>query len=177
MSNPIDTTSAHPHTDRNLVTRSARGTVNASPDSVWQILSVDFLEISKWAGGVISSTANPATPNGLDGSPYGGRICDIEGMGLTDERIVAYDASRRTLAYSIAAKKIPFFVESMTSTWSVQPEADISSARVTLTVQARTKGIFGRIGQVPLRKMLSGAAPGLLGDLTTWAESSPGRDT
>jgi hypothetical protein len=156
---------------KNVVTRTATDTVVASPSSIWRTLSDGFLDVSTWAGGVNSSTANPATPTGFNGSPHGGRICDVDGIGITEERIVAFDADRRTLTYTISAKKIPFFVESMTSTWSVLDGADDSSSRVSLTVTATTKGVFGRLGKIPLTKMISGAAPGLLGDLKTWAES------
>ncbi len=172
MTNPTTATSPEAfRTARNLVSRTASDSVAASSESIWRILSDDFLDISAWAGGVTSSTANPATPTGLNGSPHGGRVCDVDGLGLTDERIVAYDADRRLLSYDIAAKKLPFFVTSMGATWSVQPGDDPSSARVTLTVEARTKGLFGGIGKIPLGRMLSGTAPGLLGDLKTWAEA------
>jgi hypothetical protein len=156
---------------KNVVTRTATDTVAASPQSIWQTLSDDFLNVSKWAGGVNSSRANPSTPAGFNGSPHGGRVCEVDRIGVTDERIVAYDADQRTLAYSVSAKKIPFFVESMTSTWSVLAGADESSSSVSLTVTATTKGIFGRLGKVPLNKMISGAAPGLLADLKAWSES------
>jgi hypothetical protein len=157
---------------KNVVAKTATDTVAASPEAIWKILAEDFLDISRWAGGVTSSTANPATPTGFNGSPHGGRVCDVDGIGITDERVVAYDPERRTMAYSLSAKKIPFFVGSMTSTWSVLPGDTASDAQVSLTVQAVTKGVFGRVGKRPLNKMISGAAPGLLGDLKKWAERS-----
>jgi hypothetical protein len=163
-------------TSKKLVSRTATDTVAAPPATVWQILSDDFLEISTWAGGVRSSKANPATPTGFNGSPHGGRVCDVDGIGITDERIVAFDPSQRTLTYTVSAKKIPFFVESMTSSWSVLPGSDDSHASISLTVTATTKGLLGRVGKIPLNKMISGAAPGLLADLKTWAET-PDRTT
>jgi hypothetical protein len=166
----ISTTSS----DRRDVTRTATDTLSASPEAVWAILSDDFLEVSRWAGGVTSSVANPQTPNGVNGSPHGGRICEVKGLGTTDERIVEFDADHRTLAYVIRAAKTPFFVESMRSAWSVQPGTEPSTSLVTLTVQARTKGPFGPVGRIPLAKMLSGAAPGLLGDLKTHVEAGAG---
>jgi hypothetical protein len=164
--NPLTT-----QTSKNLVTRTATDVVAASPSSIWRTLSDGFLDISQWAGGVTTSTANAATPTGFNGSPHGGRVCDVDGIGITDERIVAYDASQRTLTYSISAKKIPFFVESMTSTWSVLAGPDESHSNVALTITATTKGIFGRLGKAPITKMISRAAPGLHNDLKTWAES------
>lgn len=158
-------------TSKNRVACTATETVAASPETIWKILSDDFLNVSEWAGGVNSSKANPDAPAGPNGSPYGGRICDVDGIGVTDERVIAYDAAARTLAYSISAKKIPFFVDSMTSSWSVVQGADPATSTVSLTVAATTKGIFGGIGTFPLKKMISGAAPGLLGDLRKFAEA------
>jgi len=160
--------------NRRDVARTATDTVAALPEAVWAILSDDFLEVSRWAGGVTSSVANPETPSGVNGSPHGGRICEVKGLGTTDERIVEFDADQRTLAYVISAAKTPFFVESMRSEWSVQPGTQPETSLVTLTVQARTKGLFGPVGKVPLGRMLSGAAPGLLGDLKAHAEAGAG---
>ena len=157
-------------TDARLVAVTATDIVMASPEKVWSILSDDFLEVSAWAGGVNTSVANPETPTGFNGSPHGGRICDVDGLGTTDERITGYDPEKRTLSYSVVAQKQPFFVESLSSSWSVRPDADPSSSEVTLTVQAKTKGLLGGIGRTPLRTMLGKAAPGLLGDLKTCAE-------
>jgi hypothetical protein len=64
----------------------------------------------------------------------------------------------------------------MTSMWRVDPGDNESTSKVSLTVQATTKGLFGRIGKIPLNKMISGAAPGLLADLKTWAESAERSD-
>jgi hypothetical protein len=155
---------------KNIVSKTATDMVAASPEAIWKVLADDFLDVSKWAGGVKTSTANPATPTGFNGSPHGGRICDVDGIGITDERVVAYDPGGRTMTYTVSAKKIPFFVDSMTSTWCVLPGDSPGDARVTLTVQAVTKGLFGKVGKIPLNKMISGAAPGLLGDLKKWAE-------
>ena len=89
------------------VTKTSSTPITASVERVWKTLAADFLAISEWAGGVKTSVANPATPDGLNGSPHGGRICDIEGMGLTDERIIAFDEDSRTLTYSVAAEGSP----------------------------------------------------------------------
>jgi len=157
-------------TDTRLVEVTVTDTVAASPEVIWSILSDDFLHVSTWARGVNTSVANPKTPTGINGSPHGGRVCEVDGLGITDERITAYDAAQHTLSYSVAAQKKPFFVEALGSTWSVQPGADANSAVVTLTTEAHTKGLLGGVGRTPLRTMLQKAAPALLRDLTVRAE-------
>jgi hypothetical protein len=64
-----------PQTDTTTVT------IEASADSVWRLLADDFLENAAWAPGVISSAQNPATPDGVNGSRFGGRVSEIEGLG------------------------------------------------------------------------------------------------
>jgi len=170
MSSSTSTRTVTAHDDKRSITVTVTDTVAASPEAIWGVLSDDFLEVSTWARGVNTSTANPKTPTGINGSPHGGRVCDVDGLGLTDERITAYDATQRTLTYSVSAEKQPFFVKSMSSAWSVQPGSDKNSAVVTLTLEAHTKGLFGGIGRMPLRPMLSKGAPALLRDLKVRAE-------
>jgi hypothetical protein len=125
---------------------------------VWDVLSNGFLDISKWAGGVKSSKANPETPEGFNGSTYGGRVCDIEGVGNTDERIVNFDDDKMTLTYTIKAKKLPSFVNSLKNTWTVTMDTDNTSI-VDVLIEAETKGLAGKIGAIPLGKMLEKIRP------------------
>jgi len=171
MSSSTSTRTVTTHDEARYVSVTVTDTVAASPETIWGILSDDFLEVSTWARGVKTSQANPKTPTGINGSPHGGRVCDVEGLGVTDERITAYDATQRSLSYSVLAENQPFFVKSMGSAWSVQPSADDeNSAIVTLTVEAHTKGLLGGVGRVPLRPMLAKGAPALLRDLKARAE-------
>ena len=39
----------------------------------------------------------PGNPVGSNGSDFGGRICDVDGIGATDERITNFGAVARTL--------------------------------------------------------------------------------
>lgn len=146
------------------VTRSSTTSIAASPESVWELLDTGFLDISAWAGGVRSSVANPATPTGLNGSAHGGRICDVEGVGETDERLVAFDADARTLTYSVRAAGLPFFVDHLRNTWRVRGDGN-GGATVEVEMQGVTSGIAGRIGAFPLGRVLEGAARGLPKDL------------
>lgn len=89
------------------VIKTSTTTINRSADDVFSELNDNFLDITNWAGGVKSSKANPATPTGFNGSAHGGRVCDVEGVGLTDERVAAFDKERRMISYTVSAEKAP----------------------------------------------------------------------
>lgn len=152
-----------------IVTKKSSTAIATDAATVWRALDDDFLEISAWAGGVESSVANPETPNGFNGSRHGGRICNVDGLGLTDERITAFDPAAHTLTYSIAAKGLPFFVSSLQNTWTVRPDGPNSSI-VDVEIQAVTKGLIGAIGAIPMGRRLGKGAVGLPADLKTHLE-------
>lgn len=105
-------------------TDTSSTSIGAAADDVWAVLADDFLGNPAWAPGVISSEENPATPDGINGSPYGGRISDIDGLGRADIRLVDYDARSRRLSYTLEAENIPPFIERLQNTWTVVPEGD-----------------------------------------------------
>jgi hypothetical protein len=153
------------------VRKSSITTIATPPEAVWAQLDERFADIYLWAGGVTSSKANPAAPSGLNGSSYGGRICDIEGVGVTDERIVAFDAAERTLTYSVQADGLPFFVTGLQNTWTVRSDGGTGS-EVSVEMAAFTKGLMGKVGSIPLGRMLGKAAVGLPNDLKVHLEQS-----
>jgi hypothetical protein len=153
------------------VTRTSTTPIDASPDAVWKELDAGFLDISAWAGGVRSSVANPATPETLNGSTHGGRICDIEGVGETDERLIAFDAAARMMTYSVRASGLPFFVDRLENTWTVSGDGH-GGASVGVEIRGITKGIIGRIGAFPLGRILAKAAVGLPSDFKAHVESA-----
>lgn len=112
---------------------SNAATIEASADEVWRAIDVDFLEVAAWGPGVISSGPNPATPDGFNGSAHGGRVCEVEGLGATVERIVAYDGDLRTLTYSVEAEGFPPFIEALENTWTVRSD-DSGRAVVETTI-------------------------------------------
>jgi len=145
-------------------------TIDASAESLWRILADQFVDISQWASGVLSSKPNPEAPIGPDGSPTGGRVCDVKGVGLTDERIVAFDPERGIIGYSITAKGLPSFVTSMSNTWTVKAKGP-GRALVSMRIEATTAGLMGAVGSVPMRRMFAKSAAGMLNDLKTHAEA------
>jgi hypothetical protein len=109
-------------------TSSLTITIDASAAEVWRVLADEFVDIAAWSPGVKSSGPNPATPDGINGSRYGGRVADIEGLGHTDVRITAYDAQNLTLSYTVEAENIPAFIERITNTWTVTADGPNSSS-------------------------------------------------
>lgn len=80
-------------------TDTSTASINADAREVWRVLADDFLDNAAWAPGVLSSGPNPETPDGINGSRYGGRLSDIEGLGKADVRLVDYDAQARMPSY------------------------------------------------------------------------------
>jgi len=155
------------------IEKSASTTINASAEQVWSILADEFIDISRWAGGVLSSTINPNAPEGPNGSPVGGRVCDVKGVGLTDERIVTFNPDSGQIGYSIQAQGLPSFVSSMRNTWTVAAEGP-NTTRVDVRIDVTTAGLMGALGSVPMKRMLGKASAGLVNDLKTYAEASAG---
>lgn len=153
------------------IKKASTTTVSVDAKTAWKVVAEDFLEISQWARGVKSSQANGATPDGINGSPYGGRICDVAGIGRTEERITAYDADTRSLTYLITAEGLPSFVAEMSNTWTVTPNP-AGGSNVKVELRARTKGIVGSIAAFPMGRVLARTAAGLPKDLKAHLEDS-----
>ena len=141
-----------PKTDTTTVT------IEASAESVWRLLADDFLGNAAWAPGVISSAQNPATPDGVNGSRFGGRVSEIEGLGQADVRIVDFDGPTKMLSYTLAAQNVPPFMEKIQNTWIVTPVLDGTctvSSKIDITIASSapeseniSKAINGMFGQI-----------------------------
>ena len=70
----------------------------------------------------------------------GGRVCQVVGLGQTDERIVAFDPETRTLSYTLQAEKLPPALSRMQNTWTVR--ADAVHLRVPEMRRACSDGVF-----------------------------------
>lgn len=145
-------------------------TVNASADRLWEILSDDFLSVSTWASTVDSSEANPAAVPARAGAATGGRLCEVPGFGQTDERITRHDADNKSIAYSVAAKKIPGFVKGMENTWTVRATGD-SRSTVSIRLSADATGVMGAVMGPMMKKKFASAAARTLADLKIYAET------
>ncbi|NKB54655.1 MAG: hypothetical protein GKR97_21060 [Rhizobiaceae bacterium] len=121
------------------INRDATIEISASAEKLWNILADDFTEVSKWVDSVISSGPNPAAPNGLNGSRHGGRVCEVQGIGKTEEILTAYDAENRSLSYSVEAANFPGFLEKIENTWRVQ-QIDENNSNVTVSLEISVSG-------------------------------------
>ncbi len=153
------------------ISKSSTTSIAADADAVWKELDANFLGISAWAGGVKSSVANPATPGSFNGSTVGGRVCDIEGIGETDERITNFDPAARTMTYSVEAKGFPFFVDRLQNTWTVRPDG-LDRALVDVEVVGVTRGVIGALASIPFGRVLGKGSVGLPADLKRHIEQT-----
>jgi hypothetical protein len=104
----------------------------------------------------------------------GGRICDVAGVGGTDERVIVFDAEARMMTYSVRASGLPFFVDRLENTWPVSDDGH-GGASVDVEIRGITKGIIGRLVGFPLGRILGNAAVGLPSDLNAHVETAAER--
>jgi len=63
--------------------------INSPAEKVWDIVGRNFAKIGNWDGSVSSSVVNNDFPK-VNGSPYGGRVCETS-FGTINEKFTAYD--------------------------------------------------------------------------------------
>ena len=117
-------------------------TIASTVEELWQILSGGFTDVGTWASLVNWSKPNPQATEVLDGAPTGGRICDVPGLGQTDERLIRFDVESHTIGYSVTAEKIPSFVSNVQNIWKLR-EAGPEATRVSINLTADVRGIRG----------------------------------
>ena len=145
-----------------------RFTVDASPDRIWSIMIDDFEGVAHWVSGLDWSGPNAKATAYPDGTA-GGRVCDVPGFGLTDERLVKYDPEKRTFAYSVEAEKIPSFVQNLTNTWRLTPVG--SSTQVDMHLTADVGGPLGAMMKPMMRRKFLKTLADIEADLTAYAET------
>ena len=146
------------------------GTIDATVEELWQILSGGFTEVGTWASGVNWSKPNPQATEVLDGAPTGGRICDVPGLGQTDERLIRFDAESHTYGYSVAAEKFPGFLSNVQNIWNVR-EAGPEAARVSANLTADARGILGVVMGPIMKSRFVKAIDRSIEDLRVYAET------
>lgn len=146
--------------------------IDAPVDRVWHILADEFVDVGSWASGLTSSGPNPhAVP--LDDGTAGGRVCEIPGFGLTDERVVDYRPEERRIAYSVDAEKIPGFVQNIVNRWTLRPRgaATSPSTEVSMRFSAEVSGPLGALMKPMMRRKFDKTLSAVEADLTAYAET------
>lgn len=153
------------------IKREATIEIAASVEDVWKILADEFTEVSNWVESVITSEPNPTTPDGLNGSKYGGRICDVQGLGKTTEALTAYDDAKHSLTYAVEAANFPEFLAKLENSWSVEPSSDgRSNVTTSLMVEVAGDGSTGS-PQVQFAEQIAGNVGSAGEQLKSYAES------
>jgi hypothetical protein len=142
-------------------------TINTSAERVWEILSGEFTDISSWARNVAHSKARESADTLAVG---GGRVCEVPGFGLTDERFTRYDESNKTFSFSVEAEKIPGFFKNMESTWKVVPTGPNKSV-VSTKIAGNATGVMGALVGPMMKRKFNGTLDQIYEDLRVYAET------
>lgn len=144
--------------------------INASADEVWGILGTNFLTISAWGSGILSSVDNANIPVKFEGAPAGGRVCDVKGFGKFDETILHFSNEKREITWSAESPKIPGFVKDLQNAISID-EIGGNKSRITSNLTANLSGIGGLISKGKMTKDFGKMVEFFLIDLKVYAET------
>lgn len=145
-------------------------TINAPAERIWSIMADDFVDVAHWASGLDSSRPNPQAVSVPPGATTGGRVCEVPGLGFTDERITVYDPSTHELGYSVDAEKIPSFVTGMENRWRLTARGpDRTEVHQSLT--ATLHGPMGTLMRPVMRRQFAKLLAPVREDLTAYAET------
>ncbi|MBO6516230.1 MAG: SRPBCC family protein [Bacteroidia bacterium] len=135
-------------------------TINKPIQEVWDFVVNDFPKGHLWATG---------TTHCRKGEPHEDfdRVCDTESGRLMDT-ITKLDNENHVLEFSV--KGLPFFVGSVTSTWTLDKISD-NQTKITLGPQIHVKPGIGTIAQFPMKRALKKLYPGLMDDLVIYVET------
>lgn len=142
--------------------------VNASADRIWEIMVDEFTDVAAWASGLASSRPNPRAP-GSDGTPEG-RVCEVPGLGFTDERFTVFDPAGRTFGYSVDAEKVPSFLSGMTNVWTLRPLGP-ERTEVTQRLTAQVHGPVGAVLKPVMQRQFGKLLANVKDDLRAYAET------
>jgi len=146
--------------------------IDASADTVWEVIAERFDRIGDWATAISSSAATTADPSLIQvAAPIRARVCDtgIRALPQVTETIVAFDPAARTLTYQATAG-MPAFVTVARNTWTVTELAG-NRCRVDIAAEFTTRGILGGIARTVILARVSRDGRHLLDDLKHYVET------
>ncbi|MFY0689963.1 MAG: SRPBCC family protein [Cyclobacteriaceae bacterium] len=144
--------------------------INASSDKVWEILGPNFLSISEWGTGILSSVNNADAELRFDDAPAGGRVCDIKGFGKFDERILHYSHDDKEITWSADSPKIPGFVNGLQNAFRIE-ELGENKSRISSNLTANMRGVGGFLFGGKIKSNFEKTIEIFLTDIKIYAET------
>ncbi len=140
--------------------------INASFDTVWNILFNDFERVGEWTTAVDNSVPNPdAKP--VNGEDLGGRICDSP-FGRTVENFIDFDELENRFTYEVASG-LPFFVNHAQNTWQVTRNG--AKTLVDMHMIMDLNLLPGKLMQPVMKRQMNSLVDNLLEELKHYAET------
>jgi hypothetical protein len=151
-----------------LIVTTSR-TMNTSRDKIWDALANQFLDISAWASGILSSKNDSTLIKKFSDAPSGGRICNIKGVGDFYEEIIKFNSEEFEIAWTAKSDKLPFFVSGLQNEFHIS-QSENGEVIVTSNLSANLSGLLGFVMR-PLMKMnFSKTVKGFLNELALYVE-------
>ena len=139
--------------------------INVPSEKVWAIVGQNFAKIGEWDGTVSSSRINNDFPK-VNGSPYGGRICETS-FGTINEKFTIYDEHKMTFSFEGDIKS-PVFSHVL-NTVTVIP-VNPTKSRITASPNVALT-FFGKVMSPLFKAGLGSALKKGLEDLKYYAEN------
>lgn len=144
--------------------------INASPDKVWEILGPNFLSISQWGTGILSSVNNPDADIKFENAPAGGRFCEVKGFGKFEETILHYSHNEKEITWSADSPKIPGFVNGLQNAFKIQT-VDDGTSLISSNLTANLTGIMGFLLGGKIKSNFQKTIEVFLSDIKIYAET------
>jgi len=139
--------------------------INVPAEKVWAIVGQNFAKIGEWDGTVSSSKINNDFPK-VNGSPYGGRVCETS-FGTINEKFITYDDNKMTFSFQGDIKS-PVFSNVLNTVTVVSINANKSSISASPNVDLT---FLGKIMSPLIKAGLSSSIKKGLEDLKYYAEN------
>lgn len=143
-------------------------TVNASADRLWEIMGLQFSQVSHWASSIYDSQGHNSSiiPQG---APCSGRVCNTT-MGSFQETILRYDDQRKMISYNAKGDKMPFFVKQLANNWTFTPLAG-GKCKVDMCLEISLLPVFNLLMAPMMRMQMGGIINQIVEELTYFAEN------
>ncbi|NER82350.1 MAG: SRPBCC family protein [Leptolyngbya sp. SIO1D8] len=143
-------------------------TVNASADRLWEIMGLQFTDVSHWASDIYASRGRN---NGIipQGAPCSGRVCETS-LGSFKEQILQYDEQRKMISYDAKGDKMPFFVKHLANNWTFTPLAG-GKCKVDMCMEISLLPVFNLLMGPMMRMQMGGVINQVIEELTYFAEN------